>query len=287
MKIPITGLRAAGAAVVTVFALAATLRAHSIAFSVNAQVTKAGRAAGAQAGASARRFVLHDDGRSDLGVPIAGEEAPEPSVLAQTLTAALAVNGYRPAAPGQGTQLLIVYRWGCYNHEPPGFPAYDRISRIERAAVAGGAQFGNDLLSAMEGGGVTTNMFVNRDVLTTELMEEAAQDDYYLVASAYDCPAAQQGRAVLYWRTRMEAMAVGNTLRDALLTMVAASAHQFGVETQPAEWIDTPVVSGSVPIGPPPATGAREVPLPPGCHPGDSDIVPVPKGKILSYPFRD
>ena len=89
------------------------------------------------------------------------------------------------------------------------------------------------------------------------LLDQSADDVYYVVASAYDYRALAQNQRHLLWRTRMTVASKGVSQIDTLPTLIASAAPYFGRDMAEAETlIKRTVRSGNVEIGTPVVVGA-------------------------------
>jgi hypothetical protein len=83
-------------------------------------------------------------------------------------------------------------------------------------------------------------------------MDLAAQDCYYVVASAYDRGSVAADQRQLLWRTRLTVAADGVAQRQSLPVLIAAAAPFFGRETPEPEIIrKRSLRRGNVEIGTP------------------------------------
>jgi hypothetical protein len=84
------------------------------------------------------------------------------------------------------------------------------------------------------------------------LLEQTANDIYYVVASAYDYRSASTNKRVLLWRTRMTVAAEGVSQVQTLPALVLAASPYFGKDmAEPELLTKRPVPEGSVEIGTP------------------------------------
>lgn len=251
--------------------------------SVITEVTRAGRDGPRPSPGRPVYFLAHDGGETDLGLPIAGQEAPHADILGSALVHALRVSGYRPADAAHPASIFIDYRWGYFNRDLRGYPPAERINFVEHAALVGGNAFAQRVLDAMNAR--TLDIFRNSGSKTVLLMQDVESDLYFLVASAYDYPAARQGRTVLLWRTKMSTVARGETMSGSLPVLVRAAGPYFGKEMSEAAWIEAQPPAGAVEVGTPTVTGEVSAPLPSGFTPDKNDVETFPKDRIGLPPF--
>lgn len=188
---------------------------------------------------------------------------PAAKELIADLQRALAVNGYRPAAPGLPPSLLIVFHWGLHSNldagddQFGGFPDVAHRNLLSRAALVGGSKFAAELRQALEKQDLedlvkTTlpamfqsmlpdfgplRLFVERDAKTRQLYESARTDCYYAIASAYDYAEASSGRRKLLWRSKLTVDASGVAMRDTLPGLILSAGKYLGVDMPEAATI--------------------------------------------------
>ncbi len=64
--------------------------------------------------------------------------------------------------------------------------------------------------------------------LASEIAAEAKEDRYYLLVTAYDAKALEQGKQVMVWQTRLSADSLRNSRMDVWPSLVAAGKSYFG-----------------------------------------------------------
>jgi hypothetical protein len=225
------------------------------------------------------------NGNHPMGDRVGGQHPVQPAEMERLVTHALAVNGYLPAKPpAQPPSLLVVLTWGTHNRitvpgeDDANTTSTDELRRniLERAALVGGRAFAEELAKVIQEsqqaaaatagasrlGGFTpmtetdfnnpVNLFELKNPKNQFLLEQALDDCYYVVASAYDYPAATQGIRKLLWRTRMTVNAQGVSVQQALPTVVASASQYFGRELKEPEIVIRRVVpDGKVELGTP------------------------------------
>jgi hypothetical protein len=239
-------------------------------------------------------YVLHSSGYHVSGdrrneKPLAG---PEVEAILQH---ALANAGYLPTASGHPPTLLINYFWGSHNLIDQTSPALSEEqwtnNILERAALAGGEKFANELnraitrsdaaastvsshldaITAAGAGADSTpilsaasavaqmNALMNpvrllqqRSVKNEFLLNQASADCYYVIASAYDFASVATHLKQLLWRTRMTVGTQGVSQTQALPTLIASAAPYFGRDMPEAEVLMKHALpEGKVEIGTP------------------------------------
>ncbi len=189
------------------------------------------------------------------------------------LTRSLASSGYLPAqTPAHPPTLLIVYTWGAHNklkevdEDNPALsgPALAK-NMLDRASLVGGPAFAEELRKvfqdkndSIQTGGLINpmfdpiEMFKHRKRDNEFLLEQAASDVYYVVASAYDYRSAASNRRTLLWRTRMTVAAAGVAQDQTLPTLVLSAGPYFGKDMKDPEIMSKRTVrEGTVEVGTP------------------------------------
>ena len=237
-------------------------------------------------------FIAQSSGYRALGDAPGNERTLPADQIEKLLVRALATNGYRPAdPPAHPPTLVIFYTWGSHNllvegdAENPSLSG-DRVARnlLDRAALVGGEKFAKELLQLFQqadaqalanppvrvdpSGAVPTiqpilgaaqleftnpvNLFKQRSPKNEALVDQAAADVYYVVASAYDHAALAQKQRILLWRTRLTVAAQGVSQEQTLPTLIATAAPWFGKEmTEPEVLTRRAVRDGTVEVGTP------------------------------------
>ena len=181
-------------------------------------------------------FVAQPGGYKQLGDTVGGEVRPPPADLERAMIKALATNGFLPAAPPAHTPTLaVVYTWGSHNKLSPEmaaqFPQLAARHMLERATLVGGRQFMAGINRRLEFGDSILDHSERMDYLT----DQADDDLYFIIASAYDYAALTLGKRQLVWRTSMTANARGVALRETILPLIATGASYLGRETDGPE----------------------------------------------------
>jgi hypothetical protein len=175
-------------------------------------------------------YVAQDGGFQQLGWTIGGEHSPPRENMARAMSKALAENGFLPAAPDHRPGLVLVYFWGSHNkpdrETARDFPELARKYELERSILVGGKQFASSMAFSMEWGESPADRFGKNEYLR----DQAADDLYFVVASAYDYDALAKGERKLAWRTTMTVSAAGLAMEETLPPLVASAAGYFGRE---------------------------------------------------------
>ena len=208
--------------------------------------------------------------------------------IERLLKKSLAANGYLPATPpAQPPSLVVFYSWGTDNLLNPDDESHsaDMVARniLDRAAMVGGAKFAREMAALFQqaaamamanppartdesGNAIGGNpvldpgqmeffnpvyLYKQRNPKNEFLVDQAADDCYYVVASAYDYAAFAHQQKKLLWRTRMTVNARGITQVQSLPTLIASAAPYFGRDMLETEVIVKRARQGEVIIGTP------------------------------------
>jgi len=180
---------------------------------------------------------------------------------------------------------MVFYTWGSHSRldeldeENPSLGA-QQVARniLDRAALVGGDKFAKKMLEMFieadaqntaanvpvppGGEAVITqeqldfmnpiNQFRRADPKNDFLVDQTANDVYYVVASAYDYQSVAKNKRILLWRTRMTVAAQGVSQDQTLPTLVASAAPYFGKDMPEPETLNRRVMrEGNVEIGTP------------------------------------
>lgn len=214
-------------------------------------------------------------------------EAAETTGITRPMTAAevegvlqksLATNGYLPVQSGPvRPTLLIVYTWGAYNGgaSEPIFGA--RKAFLGRAVMIGGQKFAHQMADLLEQvddlkqAAIPPEVFDFANALHQYeladpkhevLVDQAALELYYVVASAYDYTAAAANQRRLLWRTRMTVSSAGLSLPQSLPPLIASAGPYFGKDVPEPQVLNRRVHDGKVEIGTSRVVNSSETPAP-------------------------
>jgi hypothetical protein len=214
-------------------------------------------------------YISQSGGFNQRGHAPANEKSLQEADIERLLTRALATSGYlRAESPGHPASLVIIYTWGSHNlliegdEENPSLSG-ELVARnlLDRAALVGGEKFAAKLLKLFEeadslalasrapvppdGQAVIgpeqmdflnpVNLFRRADPKNDFLVDQTANDVYYVVASAYDYGALLRKERRLYWRTRMTVAAQGVSQEQTLPTLITTAGPYFGKDMPEVE----------------------------------------------------
>ncbi|HVS52634.1 MAG TPA: hypothetical protein VHD62_09785 [Opitutaceae bacterium] len=198
-------------------------------------------------------YVSFAAGFKQFGAVVGGEHAPVPAQLEQAMTNALATNGYVAAAPpAKNPTLAVIYYWGSHNapdrDEARNFPELAAKYRLERALLVGGKNYFAQAANVEEWG---ETVFDRQQGNYEYLRDQAADDIYFVVASAYDYAALGHGERKLVWRTNMTVSARGISMKESLPTLIVTAAPYLGRDMPEAQIVNHKIKRWGVNVGTP------------------------------------
>jgi hypothetical protein len=236
-------------------------------------------------------YLPQSAGYVQVGDTYGNEKTVPADELERLLKKSLAANGYLPAnPPAQPPSLAVIYYWGAHNllNNDIGSLSADQVARniLDRAALVGGEKFAKELATLFErldalvksspsgsidssdssgdpsgtaptiAPGLTTfnnpvNLFKMRSLKNEFLLDQASDDCYYVVASAYDYAAFTHQQRKLLWRTRMTVNSKGVSQVQSLPTLISSAAPYFGRDMAESEILSKRVKEGEITIGTP------------------------------------
>ena len=244
---------------------------------VYTEMTPAGRRYPKASKANPVYYEMYPGEFRQLGVQTGGLRSPPIADLEAAMKRALATNGYLPAEPpDHPPTLLIFFHWGAVMFPFSG-------------PDAGGTGFGMNLGRAEASrdlGRLMGPAYSPDPDRRLFLMEQARNDAYFVIASAYDRVALGKNERKLLWRTKMTVGAQGVSLKQTLQPLIANAAPYFGREMRlPEIAVKRAMPRGKVELGVPevveymPATepGAPSAPTEPKPKPADPRVNPLEK----------
>ena len=220
---------------------------------VNTDVTPYGRLLRTPTPDNPMYYITYRVGYKPMGDNVAGDSPPAPEVLERAMKKALAQSGFLPAvAPDHPANLVIFYYWGSHyrldRETAANFPQLAQRHQMERAILVGGKQQLEKMARAMEWGEAITDRTAEYEYLRDQAMD----DLYYVVASAYDYAALAKKERKLIWRTTMTVSARGVAMDETLVPLIATAGPYFGRDMQdPAIEMKRIDRSGNVIVGEP------------------------------------
>jgi hypothetical protein len=213
-------------------------------------MTEHGRTLPAATPQAPRYFIALDEGMRTEGEQIGGVISPPPPQLQAMLFRSLADAGYLPAPAGTAPDLVLIYYWGSHYamdlDQAMMFPDLHHQRFMERAMLIGGRAYRKQIWNEFAYG----YTFADRTPKKAFLIDQASNDLYFVVVSAYDHAALAAGRRKLAWRTTMTVGTNGISMQDALPPLVITAGNYFGRETMEPVAIFRRARRGTVTLGP-------------------------------------
>lgn len=183
-------------------------------------------------------------GYREEGSLVAGEKTPPANSVAKLLAKALAGQHYYVYGPGKtpAPTLLLVFHWGYMNPQiddtgDPDNPQAIFWNQKEMLALVAGNTLGN----------ISSLSFERQDIL-----QNARDDRYFVIVSAFDFAAAKEKKKKLLWQAKMSVPSNRVSLAEVIPSMITAGAPRFGRETKRPESVTAPLAKeGKVEIGTP------------------------------------
>ena len=145
-------------------------------------------------------YVAFDGGYVEAGDPIANEQPPAASTMAQALQATLSGQGYEPATAPKTPSVVLVYHWGFLNIDSHAIRIGDQIdpnlhARLSLVSPDRKAQELEEALttSRMLGrGNARAHMPGTINFHQRDILQLAHDPRYFVIVSAYDYKAIGQ-----------------------------------------------------------------------------------------------
>jgi hypothetical protein len=182
-------------------------------------------------------------GFREEGSLVAGEKSPPPNSVAKLLAKALAAQHYFVMGPKTGApSIILVFHWGYMNPKvddtgDPDNPQQIFWNQKEMLALVAGNTLNN----------IGAFGFEREDIL-----QNARDDRYFVIVSAFDFEAAKTKKKVLLWQAKMSTPSNRVSLAEVIPSMITAGGPHFGRETKRPESITAPLAKeGKVEVGTP------------------------------------
>jgi hypothetical protein len=181
-------------------------------------------------------FVVLDGGYIEAGDPIAGDNPPSPTVVAQALQSALAEHGFRAA---EGTpSIVITYHWGVLrvDHRQINTPYQIKTNlqaRIELVSTQKlGAEVENHILGREKGAGMDETASAPRILVGSleTIRQDSRMPRIFVVATAYDYQALSRHEPARLWTTKLSAQETSGGMDTVIPALIASGGQYFGKE---------------------------------------------------------
>jgi hypothetical protein len=195
-------------------------------------------------------YAAFDGGYIEAGDPIAGDTAPTPDQVSQSLRAALANQGYQASS---SPSVVIIYHWGVLRIDrrqirvPYGIKS-NQEARIELVSTRQlGAEVENSVLLREKSGQM------NPDAASTRILggpaqtvvEDSRQPRIFVIVSAYDYQDLAHRDAKLLWRVKLSAREQSGEMDEVIPALIAGGAPYFGRNLDSVKTVE--VTPGPVP----------------------------------------
>ena len=198
-------------------------------------------------------YVALDGGYIEAGDPIANEQPPSASAVAQALQKTLASSGYQPATGAVPPSLVFIYHWGLLNRDSHASrigTTIDPNLHARLSLVATRHQDGEIETYLLDKRlmGRANPAFRSPGILSIrerDSLELANDDRYFAILSAYDYSSISQRQPKLLWRVKMSTLSVGASMADALPTLLQGGAPYLGRNLTDFEYVKLPLVAAT------------------------------------------
>lgn len=192
-------------------------------------LTEAGRALPIPSAAQPVYYIGLNAGFRTFGGPtMAGDPPPDEKMMLRVLAQVLASQGFRGADATHPATQIVVCSWGVlgssgHNLLGPGpgihFLGGDKMPHVLEDDTIMGHLSPDVLLRGFRSGAADTVLSMSHETL------------YAVLLRGYDLAAANSGRIVQLWETRLACASPGNTLARSLPRLVVSGQHAIGRET--------------------------------------------------------
>lgn len=241
-------------------------------------------------------YLSHSIGYHDEGDTYGEKRIIPVEKLQAMIEKALAENHFLPADAAHPAALAMFFSWGSADKlDNRAGAAFDdgadvpldvvsadfttRQNFLARAQLVGGIMFATKVGEALKQDDATKllgipmpglsafELLQDREPVARQLIEQAMDDCYYVVASAYDAYAMAHGQRRMLWQTKMTTNSAGISMVETLPALIASGSPYFGrAMSQPTILERHLEREGRVEVGiprvmpdssPPPASPAR------------------------------
>lgn len=166
------------------------------------------------------------------------------------LQRSFAAAGYLPAKDAHRPGLMLIYFWGAHdrmNRETAAqFPELARQYVLERALLVGGKDYARKLEEDLN----RPSLAMAKTLKDEFLRDQALEDLYYAVVSAYKYEDVMHKEHRLLWRTTMTVNSRGISMDQGMPALIVMGKDFYGRETTQPMALRRDVRSGSIKLGP-------------------------------------
>ncbi len=255
--------------------------------SVITEVTELGKLIPSVSVSNPAYYELISAGFRQIGDAVMTEKTLVEEQMTGYLEKALARSGFLRAEPENDPSYIIIYTWGSHNllthidfrdselfdqrgnypHTIAGPQSAPAISRnlLDRAALIGGDKVAEKLARAIT---ATQDMMMGypppplprfnpiemlkgSDPMVRYIIEEATDDIYFVVASAYEHAPLDTPVKKLLWRTKITVNARGISQIEVLPSLIIAGGDFFGKDMEQMQVVGARLREGRVDVGTP------------------------------------
>jgi hypothetical protein len=195
-------------------------------------------------------YQIHNGGEQLRGEITTYKEVPTAAVLADMLERSLSAAGYQPAKAAQKPALLLNYFWGAHDRmnsdTAEKFPELARNYVIERALLIGGKDYARRLSQELD----RPSLVIDHTLKADFLRDQAKDDLFYVVVSAYKLEDVAHHKPQLLWRTTMTVNSHGINMVQGMPALIVMGKDFYGRESTQPMALRRDVRSGSVKLGP-------------------------------------
>ena len=195
-------------------------------------------------------YEMNDGGMQMRGDAAGYKDIPSAAVLTDALQRTLAASGYLPAKGEHKPGLLLVYFRGAHERldreTGENFPDLARRYVMERAILVGGKDYAHKLEEELN----RPELNVAPSLKQQFLKEQALDDLYYVVVSAYNYDDALRNQRRLLWRTTMTVNSHGISMNQGMPALIVMGENFYGRETTQPMVLRRDVRSGTIKLGP-------------------------------------
>ena len=195
-------------------------------------------------------YQIHDGGEQLRGEITAYSEVPSAAVLRDMLERSLSAAGFLPAKGAQKPALILNYFWGAHdrmnNDTADKFPELARNYVIERALLIGGKDYARKLSEEID----RPSLVIDHTLKADFLRDQARDDLFYVVVSAYKLEDVAHHKPQLLWRTTMTVNSHGINMVQGMPALIVMGKDFYGRESTQPMALRRDVRSGTVKLGP-------------------------------------